>query len=427
MGPSLAEDLLYDAIVVGAGPAGCSAALFLARAGHFVLLLDKAKFPREKVCGDAVSGKSIGVLRALGLLGKLEAPPHGVITGLKMVSPNGKEVLVPFPNADGLSCAGYCLRRQQTDAVLFGAARAESNITLIENFSVSGLEKDGEGHIIGISGASADRESIFPPLNNSRTYKGRVIIGADGAGSVVARSLGLPGVPPEHAFMAVRGYWRGVGGLGDHIELFFIDQVLPGYFWIFPMGDGTANVGLGILGSDIKKRKEHPNKILLNAIAKHPVLAARFATAKQEGPIGAWVIPNGSHMRPSSGDGWVLVGDAASLVDPFSGEGVGNALVSGQMAAKTIDEALGKNPGAGPLPASSLAPYSALVESKLRPEIMTSYNLQRASRSKFLLNLFIGKAASKPQFRQMIIDMLASDEAKQKVKDPMFYLKLLLP
>ncbi len=427
MSSSLAQDILYDAIVVGAGPSGCSTALFLARAGHFVLLVDKAKFPREKVCGDAVSGKSIGVLRTLGLLAHLEAQPHGVITGLKMISPNGKEVLVPFPNATGLTCAGYCLRRQQTDAVLFAAAKAESNITLIENFSVSGLERDASGAVIGISGSQANRESVSPPLNNERTYKGRVVIGADGAGSVVARSLGLAGVPPEHAFMAVRGYWRGVGGLGDHIELFFIDQVLPGYFWIFPMGDGTANVGLGILNSDIKKRGEHPNKILLNAIAKHPALIARFTSAKQEGPIGAWVIPNGSHTRPNFGDGWVLVGDAASLVDPFSGEGVGNALSSGQFAAQTINEALGKNPGNGPLPAASLAPYSELVESKLRPEIMTSYNLQRASRSRFLLNVFIGKAATKPAFRQMIIDMLASDEAKQQVKDPLFYLKLLLP
>ncbi len=427
MSTSPTKDLLYDAIVVGSGPAGCSAALFLARAGHYVLLIDKAKFPREKVCGDAVSGKSIGVLRRLHLLDKLEAPAHGVITGLKMVSPNGKQVMVPFPNADGMQCAGYCLRRKSTDAILYSAAKSEPNITLLDNFTVLALERDANGRVCGVSGCDADRATAAPPISKARTFRSRVVIGADGAGSAIVRLLGLPGVPPEHQFMAVRGYWRDVAGLSDHIELFFIDQVLPGYLWVFPMGDGTANVGLGILNSDIKKRPEHPNKILLNAIANHPMLSARFANAKQEGQIGAWIIPNGSYARTNFGDGWVLVGDAASLVDPFSGEGVGNALSSGQFAAQTIDEALGKESGEEPLSAQSLAPYSALVESQLRPEIKTSYNLQQASRSRFLLNMFIGKAASKPAFRQMIIDMLGSDEAKQQVKDPLFYLKLLLP
>ncbi len=427
MNSSPPADIIYDAIVVGAGPSGCSAALFLARAGHQVLLLDKSKFPREKVCGDAVSGKSLGVLRELGLLDELVKPAHGVINGLMMVSPNGKEVRVPFPNARGMDCAGYCLRRKETDHILQQAARAEPTLTILENFTILSLERDAKGHVCGVSGCQTDRATAAAPLNKARSFRSRVVIGADGAGSVVVRSLGLSGVPPEHAFMAIRGYWSGVSGLSDHIELFFIDQVLPGYLWVFPMGDGTANVGLGILVSDVKKRNKHPNKILLDALAQNSHLAARFASAKLEGNIGAWTIPNGSYVRTSYGEGWLLVGDAASLVDPFSGEGVGNALSSGKFAATTIDVALGKNPGSEPLSSVSLAPYSALVESQLRPEMLTSHKLQRASRSKFLLNLFIGKAATKPAFRQMIIDMLASDEKKEQVQDPLFYLKLLLP
>jgi flavin-dependent dehydrogenase len=307
------------------------------------------------------------------------------------------------------------------------AAKKEPTITVVENFSVTVLERDANGRVIGVSGCDANRTEAAPPLNNSRTYRARVVVGADGSASLLVRSLSLPPVPNEHTFMAIRGYWNGVMGLDDHIELFFIDQVLPGYLWVFPMGNGMANVGLGILSSDVKARAKHPNKVLLDALAQHPQLAARFASARQEGLIGAWLIPNGSFVRPSHGDGWVLVGDAASLVDPFSGEGVGNALSSGEFAAQTIDAALGQSPGTDPLPALSLAPYSALVEKELRPEMQTSYRLQRASRNKFLLNLFISKAATKPAFRQMIIDMLASDEKKEQVKDPFFYLKLLLP
>jgi len=146
-----------------------------------------------------------------------------------------------------------------------------------------------------------------------------------------------------------------------------------------------------------------------------------------DGKVGGWSIPLGSYKKKCIGDGWLLVGDAASLVDPFSGEGMGNALSSGKFAAQTINEALSAVPGAAPLPAESLLNYPKLLDTHLRPEMENSYRLQRLSRSRFLLNLFIGKAASKPEARQMVINMLSSDEAKKKVESPLFFLKLLLP
>ena len=251
-------------------------------------------------------------------------------------------------------------------------------------------------------------------------------MGADGSASSISRLLALPSVPLEHIYTAIRGYWSGMNGLTDDIELFFIDGVLPGYLWVFPIGAGRANVGLGILSSDLKGGKKHPNTILLEAIASHPLLNSRFSNAKLEGRIGAWAIPNGSYIKKNFGDGWVLVGDAASLVDPFSGEGVGNALCSGKYAAQVINEALSKT-AEGPLPAESLAGYSRMVDEHLRPEMLDSYRLQQLSRFRFLLNLFIGKAADKPDARQMIINMMGSDEEKKKVTSPLFYLKLLLP
>jgi flavin-dependent dehydrogenase len=230
----------------------------------------------------------------------------------------------------------------------------------------------------------------------------------------------------EHTYSAVRGYWSGVSGLDDSIELYFIDGVLPGYLWIFPMAGGMANVGLGILSSDLRTRK-HPTVTLQEAIAKHPAIAPKFANAKQVGKTGGWAIPNGSYKKPNTGDGWVLIGDAASLVDPFSGEGVGNALTSGKYAAMAINSALDAHKDGAGIPASSLKAYEEKVAAHLRPEIQNSYRIQRLSRHRVLLNLFIGKAADKPEVRQMLVDMLGSSEEKKKVVSPMFYLKLLLP
>ncbi len=431
------EEMIYDAIVVGAGPGGCACALFLARAGRQVLLVDKAAFPREKVCGDAVSGKSVGVMRELGLLKDLDAPAHGVIKGVLFGSPSGKEVVVPFPNAAGLDFAGYTLRRKQTDWILFEAAIAEKNITIMQKFNVDSVVKDEAGAICGIGGIDGmapqkaevgERFGANEEAGASkRTFHSRVVVGADGSGSAISRALGLPPVPPEHQFMAIRGYWRGVEGLSDNIELYFIDGVLPGYLWVFPMGDGTANVGLGILFSDMKKRKEHPNKILYNAISSYPSLARRFKPSLQEGQIGAWTIPNGSYKKRNAGSGWVLIGDAACLVDPFSGEGFGNAVSSGKFAAQTIDEAIKNNAGSEALKVQVLQAYSDKVDSILRPEMEMSYKLQQMSRHRFLLNRFIGKSATNPKFRQHIVDMLASDEEKKKAQSPLFLLELLLP
>jgi len=254
-----------------------------------------------------------------------------------------------------------------------------------------------------------------------------VVVGADGAASAVSRLLKLPNQPVEHVYSGVRGYYTGVTGLTENIELFFIDGVLPGYLWIFPMADGRANVGLGILSSDLNKGREHPNAMLAGAIEKTASIAQRFKDAKLDGRMGGWAIPLGSYRKKCLGDGWALIGDAASLVDPFSGEGVGNSLCSGKYAAVAIGESIVKAPGNTHLSAESLAKYGKLLDDYIYPEMVDSYRLQRASRFRFLLNLFIGKASDKPEARQMLVNMVNSDEEKKKTQSPLFYLKLLLP
>src|SRR3989338_4507743 len=210
----------YGAIVAGAGPAGCSAALFIANAGNAVLLPDKSHFPREKVCGDAFSGKSIGVMRELALLSEIVKFPHGIVRGVSMFSPNGRSITVPFPKAEGMDFAGYTIRRKDVDSILFQAALAHKNIEVVQGFQVQGLLKDESGAVMGVEGSGAD--------GKKQSFQSRVVIGADGAASAVSRLLKLPPSPVAPVYYSVRGDYRGISGLTENIELYFIDGVLPG-------------------------------------------------------------------------------------------------------------------------------------------------------------------------------------------------------
>ncbi len=408
----------YDAIVVGAGPAGSSFAILLARKGWRVLLLEKASYPRDKVCGDAHSGKTIAVYREIGILEELKNYEYSKVKNLKMIAPNDSIVKVPFPNAKDMDCAGYVIRRFDADNVLFNQALKEDNIEVKQNFQVEGVINDENGNAIGVKGKDLK-------TNNPEKFFGRVIVGADGSSSVVANSLGLPPVPKEHTYIAVRGYWEGIKDLDDSIELYFTEMVLPGYLWVFPLGRDKANIGLGILNSDVQKRKVNPIKLLEEVLSNHKVLKEKMSDARKIGEIKGWSIPNGSYTRKSYGKSWILIGDAACLVDPFSGEGIGNAVTSAKFASEVLDRCLRKE--YEKIPESELAEYEMMLRKYMRHELETSYMIQRLSRHKFLLNMFLSKAKKKPEFRQLLIDMLANDETKKTVKSPLFYLKLLLP
>ena len=402
---------VYDAIVVGAGPSGSSCAAFLAGKGRSVLLLDKAKFPRDKTCGDGISGKSVRLLRELGVIGELERRPHSQIKGVIFSSPSGQILDVPLPKDAQIS--GYCCRREVFDNLLFETAKARGATTR-ERFQVSDVIMDG-GKAVGVRGLDLEGRKEME-------FRGRVIVGADGATSLVAKKLSENSIDPRHHVVAIRAYYKGVKGLRDSIELHFIESILPGYFWIFPLEDGLANVGIGILTSEMQKRRINLEQSMYDAIRNVPMFRERFAEAERVSPVKGWNLPLGSHHRRAHGDGFVLVGDAASLVDPFTGEGIGNALLSGKHAAEVIDEALAREDTS----AGALSEYERRLWGEIENELRTSYNLQKLGMHKFILNFVIDAAASDPAVRDVIAHTLVSEEAKKDLLSPFFYLKTVV-
>ncbi|MFH1306855.1 MAG: geranylgeranyl reductase family protein [Candidatus Micrarchaeota archaeon] len=413
----------FDVIIVGAGPGGATTAAYLGREGKKVLLIDKAKFPRDKTCGDAVSGKCMKVIRELGLVENIEKLPHAEIKGVTLSSPSGAVANVDFPENDPnrKGGTGYCVRRIYTDNMLFRCAKETANVEVKENFFVSEVIIDG-GKAAGVRGID------FEDGRKQKEFRGKIIVGADGVNSMVARSvLGEDAkLDDRHTCDAIRVYYKGITEMTKNIEIHFFDSCLPGYFWIFPLENGYANVGLGLISKDLKKRiAEGTNlvKMFNDAIKNEPLIKERFKNAKPAGKVTGWRLPFGSYKRKLAGEGWVLVGDAASLVDPFSGEGVGNATAAGRLAAKTISKAIDE----GELGEERLKEYEKNVWEELGEELSTSYKMQwMGTHFRWLLNKLVEKAATSKDIKELLSASLANEEAKKEFENPFFYLKILL-
>lgn len=417
----------FDAIVVGGGPGGSAAAGYLAMENKKVLLIEKDVWPRDKICGDAVGGKSLSHVKALGVKETLESTPHFRVTGIKFSSPNGKEVRVALPEEDVQKLeAGYSLPREQFDYLLF-----RNTQELVRNAGGHVIQ-DGEVREVILKDDQAIGVQVRIGGRNGEvvSYFSEEIIGAAGYRCPVAKTL-VEKIHDEkmldrrHYCGGYREYWENVkgceGNVGD-IEIHFVDTVIPGYFWLFPVSQNVTNVGIGMVMSLMDKQAKKLKAMQKDVIENHPIFSPRFKDAKFiEGSGKGWQLPFGSprknaDMQPRrmAGNNIRLVGDAASLVDPFSGEGVGNALLSGKLASDHIIE---QRP---------YEEYQKEIWKVLGPELTNSLRMQNMSRKKWLINWFVGKASKKPEIQEMMTEMIASKETQENLHSPLFMIKTLL-
>jgi len=235
----------FDLIVVGAGPAGASCALYAARAGLRVLLLDRARFPRDKVCGDFVPRRAQRCLEELGLLHRLLAAPHVRLSHLRLVAPSGAAVTLPFCPAQAKppGYAAYVCRRWHLDALLVEAAREVAAVR--EGFAVTHVLRDGQA-VVGVRGHGEGTPE--------ESFAARLVVGADGHRSVLRRQLGLYRLEPRHWAAAARAYYRGVDMDPSTAEVHFLPWVRSGYLWLFPADDGLTNVGLGVRQHELRRQ-----------------------------------------------------------------------------------------------------------------------------------------------------------------------------
>ena len=403
-----------DVAVVGAGPAGAATALYAARAGLDVTLIDKRAFPRDKICGDAVARKSLYHLRDLGLLDRLCADTHEPIGRAVLSSPNGGEVTIDLSSRDEPSPHMVC-RREIFDHALVDAARACCNV--IEGAAVTDVSRE-HGRVTGVTVRDGSHD---------RAIRARVVVGADGFDSVVARRLGLYRHDSSRWFVATRGYYRGLDVAPRTVEVHYFDETLPGFLWFFPTGDGITNVGLGLVHLDLKRRRVKLRDVH-EAVLASPRMRHRFRGTERIGDVHGWNLPTPDTSRTLAGDGFLLVGDAAGLVDPFSGEGIGNALESAKVAAGVIAEGLQMRDATEFARAMARYPRR-LWDAVDGREIKLHYQLRSLARSRRIIDFLVGRAAARPDVLTWLQSMTSGEEAvarKRSLLSPLTYARLFV-
>jgi menaquinone-9 beta-reductase len=409
MSRTTADERQADAIVVGAGPAGASAAFHLAQAGLDVLLLEKSAFPRDKICGDGLTPRAVRQLVGMGL--DLDAPGWMRNNGLRIVGA-GHRLELPWPELASFPPYGLTRTRADLDELL--ARHAEkAGARLMERTAVTGPVLDERtGRVIGVRAKQVDDAGrrVTGPDEDLELHA-PVVVACDGVSSRLAISLGLERREDRPMAVAVRAYYETPRHDDPWMESWLElwdgrpnqSNLLPGYGWIFGLGDGTANVGLGILNTSKAFQHVDYKDVLMRWLAHTPEEWGFRDETNRVGGIRSAALPMGFNRKPHYTRGVMLAGDSGGMVNPFNGEGIDYALESGHIAARTVVQALALPDG--PARERVLAGYAAELDAAYggyftlgrvfakmigNPTFMkqaTRYGLPRTTLMRFMLKL----------------------------------------
>lgn len=338
----------YDAVVVGAGPGGSAAAYYLASTGAKVLVIEKKQFPRPKTCGDGLTPRAIKVLDDMGLGSCLDK--YQRVRGLRVLA-HGHTLEMEFPKGKGYPHFGLVRPRRDLDQEVAEHARRRGAQYRFQTEASEPIWQ--EGSLIGVRWV---RKEKAPGGGVIKVDEGEVrapfTIIADGASSPFGRALGIARDPSYPLGLAIRTYYESDRGddelFESWLELRKGDTLLPGYGWIFPVGDGTVNIGVGLLTTFGPWRSVNLNHLQRDYIDMLPP-SYGITHENQTEPYRSGRLPMGGSVRKPFGKGYLLIGDAAGFVNPFNGEGIAYALETSKIAAGVIAEALARGSDTEPV------------------------------------------------------------------------------
>jgi menaquinone-9 beta-reductase len=397
----LADNLIKtDIAVIGAGPAGSTAAYFLASCGVKVTLLEQFAFPREKPCGDGVGSKGLDVMTRMGLsewMQQFRAPQV-----LRMSAPDG-EVIDMRPDISKGFCYGRTIPRQVLDARLADYA-VMKGARLLEMSRVEGISRL-DGHELLVQAGKFKVNTQLAIL-------------ADGSQAAVTRRLGLLKDPPDLA--AIRQYFYGDAHT-ERIEFHFQEWALPGYTWIFPLCDKWVNVGTGTFLQRIKQGKTGLQKIFERFISSSPCFLERVKNPTPNGDIRGHPLRTQFGKTRTHADRLLVAGDAAGLVNPLSGEGISAGMVSGEMVARFALKALED----GDFGAKNLSAYTRALETQFGDDWRAARMIRSVLNFPALLNRIFKNLKQNPDLAMLVGHVLVSHVPQRQILKPTNLLRLL--
>lgn len=381
---------VYDVAVIGAGPGGSAAAHYLAQQGRDVLLLDKSDFPRDKTCGDGLTPRALHILDDIGILPQAEQAGFRV-NGIAVYAQHGATLQAPIPSHPEFPNYLLVVPRLRLDDLIRSRAVA-SGAHFESRVRVSSVTPDASGVTV-----SGDREGQVV------SYRARVVIAAVGANMGILKDIGLLRYQPR-PIIAVRAYYEDMQGLDDRIQAHFERIPMPGYGWIFPTGPASANVGLGMWREQTQAGGSL--RSALNDFIESKRLQPLMAGARLAGPIKSYPLRIDFTRAPTFGERILLVGEAAGLVSPLTGEGIDFALESGKLAADFLDAALTKEN----LSREAFVAYDQLLRRNFQSIFRSLAYLRRVYVNPLLMDRIVRLCERAPEVKQQFVSILMSQQ-----------------
>jgi geranylgeranyl reductase family protein len=387
--------LSTEVAVIGGGPAGAAAAITLARSGRDVVLVDKARFPRDKCCGDGLTAGALRLLEALGL------DPSTIdswqpVSDVVVRSPSGHQVVFPLPRGQGLYAA--VARRVDLDGALLDVARG-AGVKVLDGHALLSARNESDRIVLDVDGVGG--------------VQARYAVGADGMWSPLRKALDAAPAGYLGEWHAFRGYFTDVApAAARDLFVWFEPDLLPGYAWSFPLPDGRANVGFGIQRGGRVARVQDMKQLWPELLERPHVREVLGRDARPEAPHKAWPIPARVNAVRLTAGRALFVGDAACATDPMTGEGIGQALLTGMLAARAVN-ACGATDDAG-----VRATYERSVAQQLNADHRMSMLLIRALRHRKGARAAVRLAGATPWTRRNFARWLFEDYPRGMITTP---------
>lgn len=400
---------LHDVIIIGAGPAGSTTATFLAQHGLDVLLLDKAVFPRDKTCGDGLTPRAIDVLAELGLMEALTAEGCSM-SQAQVIAPNGRPVTLNIPQRDDLPTTMLAIPRLKLDEMIRQRALA-AGVRYQDATHVTDITYHNDGITVHGRRGSA-----------SIQHHGRMAVIAVGAAMKLLMQLGILREPPLLT-LAARAYYEDVQNLSGRFEFYFEGVPLPGYGWVFPLSPTSANIGAGIFVSGWSKKHKHTAQAVLKQFLQVPVLREMLAHARQTSPVRGYPIRTDFATAATYTNRVLLVGEAAGLVNPLTGEGVDYALESGKIAAAHLCAMFDTADFSEP----RLHEYDAALRSHFHEQVVFCNRIRDWYLHRPIINRIIRAANKRPHIRELFTDVVLGNRSAADAMTLKTITQIILP